>query len=98
MRCGSTSTPPELPGWRSRRIHGSGTGRRGHQGGGRLPEHTQAAGVGAGQTTPVAVGFIAANGPLAHVTTDTATGQELHDRIDALDCLSSPPPDLRGAP
>jgi hypothetical protein len=45
---------------------------------------TQAAGVEAGQTTPVAVGFIASNGTLAHVVTDTATDEELRDRIDAL--------------
>jgi hypothetical protein len=45
---------------------------------------TQAAGVEAGKATPVAVGFIASNGTLAHVVTDTATDEELRDRIDAL--------------
>jgi hypothetical protein len=45
---------------------------------------TQAAGVEAGQTNPIAVGFIASDGALAHVVTEAATDEELRDRIDAL--------------
>jgi hypothetical protein len=45
---------------------------------------TQAAGVEAGQTSPIAVGFIASDGVLAHVVTDAATDEELRDRIDTL--------------
>jgi hypothetical protein len=45
---------------------------------------TQAAGVQAGQTAPVAVGFIAANGTLAQVATDATSDAQLGDRIDAL--------------
>ena len=45
---------------------------------------TQAAGVEAGQTTPTAVGFIAAGMALAHVATDGTTDAELQDLIDAV--------------
>jgi hypothetical protein len=48
---------------------------------------TQAAGVEAGKATPVAVGFIASNGTLAHVVTDTATDEELRDQIVGLEII-----------
>ena len=45
---------------------------------------TQAAGIEAGQTSPTAIGFITSNGTLAEATTDTATDEELRDRIATL--------------
>jgi hypothetical protein len=45
---------------------------------------TQAAGIEAGQTSPTAIGFISSDGTLAEATTDTATDDELRDRIATL--------------
>ena len=48
-------------------------------------EITQQAGMEAGQSGPTAVGFVAADGTLAHVATDAATDDELRDNITALE-------------
>jgi hypothetical protein len=53
---------------------------------------TQAAGVEAAQTNPIAVGFIASDGALTHVVTDAATDEEVgiadageHEQLRCID-------------
>jgi hypothetical protein len=45
---------------------------------------TGAAGVEAGQSNPTAVGFLASDGTLAHVTTDAVTEDEMRELINTL--------------